>query len=201
MKAPAPVRVLAPAGTHVARVYQIIYMGTVKGEYKGQPTEAFKVRLSWELPLETHVFKEGEPAKPFVVSKEFTLSMGKKSNLRPIVEGMIGTALDDEEAAAFDIDQLIGMACQLSVTHAEGQNGKFVKLNSASKLMKGITCPEPVNEPRILSYEKWDDDVFLALPDFIKEKIETTPEFKKLKGQPVSEDNGDETVASDDLPF
>ena len=69
MKAPSPERVLAPAGTFPARVYNIVYLGTVKGEYKGLPTSSFRVRITWELPTKTHVFKEGESAKPFSVSK------------------------------------------------------------------------------------------------------------------------------------
>lgn len=201
MKAPTPVRTLVPAGTHVARIYQIIYLGTTKGEFKGQPIESFKVRITWELPNELHQFKDDKPEKPFVVSKEYTLSMGKKSNLRPLVEGIIGTSLDDEEAAKFDIDELLGMSCQLSITHAEGQNGKYAKINSASTLMKGVSCPPPVNTPKILSYEKWDNDLFLSLPDFIKEKIEKTPEFRKMNGQEVSQNIETEAIDPDDLPF
>jgi len=51
-------RQLPPAGTHIARVTGIIYIGTVKGQYKGQPTEGYKVRITWELPQELAIFKE-----------------------------------------------------------------------------------------------------------------------------------------------
>ena len=45
--APKPkyTKTLAPSGTHVARLYQIIYIGTVKGEYKGKPTEIFRLSI------------------------------------------------------------------------------------------------------------------------------------------------------------
>ncbi len=61
-KAPNKPRILPPVGTFPARVYRIIYLGTIKGEFKGTPTESYKVSISWELPTKTHVFKEGEPA-------------------------------------------------------------------------------------------------------------------------------------------
>jgi hypothetical protein len=37
----------------------------------------------FELSNERKVFKEGEEAKPFSISRELGLTMGQKSNLRP----------------------------------------------------------------------------------------------------------------------
>jgi len=203
MKAPTPERTLAPAGAFPARVYSIIYMGTVKGEYKGTPTESYRVRLSWELPTKTRIFKEGEPAKPFVVSKELTLSMGSKSNLRPLVEGMLGVSFTDDNAKSFDVDDLLGVSCLISLAHKESPNGKYVAINSTSPLPEGMTCPPPVNTPKILSYQKFDKEYFAGLPRFIQEKMEKTPEFIKMNGGTVKEDMEfhNETVNPDDIPF
>lgn len=203
MKAPSPERVLAPSGTFPARIYSIIYLGTVKGEYKGQPTSNFRVRLSWELPTKTRVFKEGEPAKPFVVSKETTLSMGRKSNLRPLVEGILGITFTDEEARGFDIDELLGKTCLLSIAHAESPNGKFVAIKSTAEIPEGMTCPPPVNPQKILSYENFDKEYFMGLPNFIKEKMEKTPEFIKMNGGTVKDelDMSGEAVDDTQIPF
>lgn len=175
-------RELTPAGTHIARVVGLICIGTVKGTWQGTPTETYKIRLTWELPNELRTFKEGEPQKPLVISKEVGFSMGKKSTLRPIVEGIIGTSLTDEEAYGFDIEKIMGLECLISVIHEEKQEfGRFATLKSTAPLMRGTTCPPQVNETKILSYENWDNEYFMSLPDFIREKIEKTPEYQKMK--------------------
>lgn len=181
MKAPKPTfnRILPPAGTHVARLIQIVYLGTQHSEQYG---DTFRVRLTWELPNEKAVFKEGEEPKPFVVSKETSLSMGKKSTLRPIIEGIIGVSLTDEEAYGFDVDDVLGKDCMVSITIDEGESGKYVKVNTVAPLLKGVVCPPPVNDIYILSFEKWNQDRFDKLPDFIKEKIEKSKEYKAMKG-------------------
>ncbi len=193
MKAQSTPKVLPPTGSFPARVYRIIYLGTVKGEYKGEPTEAFKVSISWELPTKTHAFKEGEPAKPFVVSKMFSLSMGKKSSLRPVVEGMIGVSFTDEEARGFDIDELIGQACLIGIAHKDTADGKKVEIKSFSQIPEGMVCPDAINAPSILSYEKFNKELFLTLPDWMREEMQKTPEFKKMSG------TGD--VSSEEVPF
>ncbi len=185
MKAPSKPRVLPPAGTHMARVINIIYLGTVKGSFG----DSYKVRITWELPTETHVFKEGEEAKPFSISRETTLSMGQKSNLRPIVEGVLGVSLKDEEAYAFDIDEILGKECLLTVVYDEGENGTYANVGTVTKLVKGMVCPPAVNPLKILSYEKFDEKYFETLPSFIKEKMAKTPEYKKLKGEDVVDES------------
>ena len=203
MKAPVQTRTLAPAGTFPARVYSIIYMGTIKGEYKGTPTESYKVRISWELPTKTRVFKEGEPAKPFSVSKELTLSMGSKSSLRPLVEGMLGVSFTDDDAKSFDVDELLGKECLISIAHKESPNGKYVAINSTAQMPEGMTCPPAVNKPKILSYDRFDKEYFVTLPKFIQEKMEKTPEFIKMNGGHVQDDldMSGETIEMSDVPF
>ena len=76
----------------------MIHIGTNAFEYMGEMKKSDKVRLTFELSNQGKVFKEGEQAKPFSISREFGLIMGQKSNLRPFVESFIGTSLSDEEA-------------------------------------------------------------------------------------------------------
>ena len=51
-------RTLPPEGTHIARVIGLINIGTIKEEYMGELKEQQKIRLTFELPEELHVFKE-----------------------------------------------------------------------------------------------------------------------------------------------
>lgn len=196
---PTFTRTLPPEGTHVARVIGFVYMGTITEDGKFGVTTNQKVRLTWELPDELHVFKEGEGAKPLVHSEEYNLVMGttaKPSKIRPIIEGILGTSLSDEEAYKFDAESLVNMPCLISLKKAKSQKGAdYMKLASTSKLMKGQTCKEAFNELRVFNYaEKYDEKYLESLPSFIKDKMKSSDEYKALHGIT------DEEV-TDDLPF
>lgn len=209
MKAPKSniTRTIAPAGTHIARVIGLIYIGTIETEFKGEKKSLYKVRITWELPNKTHEFRPGEGQKPFTVSKEYTFSMGKKSNLRPVVEGIIGTSLTDEEAFGFDLNTIIGLPCLISLTHDEGETGKYVVINGTSQLLEGVVCPPQVNETKVLEYgTNWNQAYFDSLPDFIKDKIKSSKEYglkMDLDGmrKKAPEQVDSETINPNDIPF
>lgn len=191
------IRTFPNEGTHIARVVGFIYMGTIEDEYMGEKKINQKIRLTWELPDELHVFKEGEDAKPLVHSEEYNLSMGNKSKLRPIVEGIIGTTLTDEEAYSFDVEKLINLPCLVSLKKMKTKKGvDYMKLAGTSKLMKGQVVKEAFNAPTILNYsDHWDEEKFNKLPEFIKEKMKSSDEYKTMKGI-ISDE-----VVDDLLPF
>lgn len=190
-------RTLPKSGTHIARVIGFIYMGTITEDYMGEPKTNQKIRLTWELPEELHAFKQGEDAKPLVHSEEYNLTMGKKSKLRPIVEGIIGTSLTDEEAYRFDAEKLLNYACLVSLK--PNKKGTYMQVASTSPLMKGQVCKAPFNPIRKLTYEEWNQEMFDALPQFIKDKMQTSKEYKILKGL-VDEENG-VSKGDNDIPF
>ena len=195
MKAPVQQKELLEEGNYVATVYRIIYIGTVKGEYQGIPNEKFQVDITWELPTETKVWKEGEEAKPVVISKQYTLSLGSKANLRPIVEGIVG-GMSDSEAVNFDLDEILGKSCLLNIGHGTTESGKGYYKVTTSKLLKGMEPPKPFNEQKVLSFEKWDENFYLSLPDWLRTKIAETPEYKTLKGVETGE-----VKNTEDIPF
>jgi len=169
---------LAPAGTHIARLYEIIHIGTIADTYQGQPTESNKIRLTFELPEEKKVFKENQEAKPIVISQEYTFSMGAKANLRKLVEGIIGTSLKDEEAYGFDIESLISQSCLLTIKHRVSSSGNsYSVIASASPLMKNQIAPKAINDVKILSYSNWNQELFEGLPEFLKDKIKSSQEY------------------------
>lgn len=200
-----PQRELVPAGNHVGRVFSVIHIGVIPTEYQGQLSETDKIRISWELPLETKVFKEGEDARPFVIAEEYSFTMGKKSNLRPIVEGIIGTSLTDQEAFGFEINDLISMACMVNVIHKESGSGNmYAKVASTAGIPKGMTVPDQVNPTFILDFdENWDGDKFDGLPQFIKEKILSSRNYarKFQENEPFASDRKIEMTSVADMDF
>ncbi len=173
---------IIPAGSYPARCYSMIELGTNEETYQGVSKMVNKVRITWELPTETMVFKEERGPEPRVISKEFTLSMHEKANLRGFLESWRGKSFTEKEAEAFDVTNLLGVPCLLSITHKAATNGNtYANISSVSLLPKGMECPEMINERQELSFDDFNQELFDQLPDFIKEKISMSDEYKTLK--------------------
>ncbi len=168
----------APKGNHVARLYQIIHIGTNDFEYMGETKSSDKVRLTFELCNERKAFKEGDEPRPWSVSREFGFSMHAKSKLRPFVEGMIGTPLFDKEADNFDFETLLGQECLLNVVHDEKNGSVYANIAGASPLPKGMVAPAPVNENRMIDVNTATAGEIEALPEFIKSKMFSSVEWQ-----------------------
>jgi hypothetical protein len=170
---------LIPQGSHIARCYSIVHIGTVQWEYLGEVKHTDKIRLTWELPNETKVFKEENGEQPFVISKEYTLSMHEKSNLRRDVESWIG-ALTEQQADDFDISDLMGKPCMLNILHREAKNGNtYSNVGTVNQLIKGVECPVQYNQSIEFNYgDSFNLEWLRVQPDFIKEMIGGTPEYK-----------------------
>lgn len=203
-------RELTPAGNHVARCYSMIHIGTVEEEYMGDVKMMNKARITWELPTELRVFKEENGEQPMVISKEYTLSLGDKANLRKDLDSWRGKALTDEEASKFDITRLIGVPCMLNVIHKASKMGKmYATISAISPMPKGLSCPKQINETFIFDYEEnYSDEKIASFPDFIKDKIKSSVEYRKRNGTYVdlpptehADFDGHDDRPESDLPF
>ena len=197
-------RELIPAGTYAARCYQMIEIGTVKENILGSEKTLHKVRIGWELPTERRVFKQENGEQPFVISKEFTLSMNEKANLRKSLESWRGKGFKEDEAKAFDITKLIGATCMLNLIHKPSKDGSrhYEEIAGVMPLPKGMTCPEQENKTFLLSYDRFDLTLFDSLPDFIKDKMRGSVEFIEMQmPNSVQAVNDDINSGDNDLPF
>lgn len=200
-----------PAGTYPARCYSMIHIGTTEENIMGETKWLNKVRISWELPTETKVFREENGEQPFVISKEFTLSMNEKANLRKFLEGWRGKGFTEDEAKSFDITVLLGKPCMISIIHKTSKKGNvFAEIASCSVLPKGFTCPDQINPSIELNYtDHWSNIEFSKLPQFIKDKMSSSKEFRAMMNPEVTETPADPGYTSadapdevvDDLPF
>lgn len=195
-------RTLAPEGTHVATCVGLIQIGTIEREFKGEKKWVDKLRFTFELPEELHVFKEEDGEKPLVVSAEYSNSMGGKSKLRPIVEGILGVALHDAEAYSYDMEDLLGRSCLISITHQVSKKGnKYVVIKSTSPLLKNMPVPKQLNPTKLLTYEKWNQNYFDSLPDFIKDVMKTSKEYNIMFGTQQKLSEIEEDINPEDIPF
>jgi hypothetical protein len=181
------------AGAYPARIYQLIHIGTVVG-YQGMLQN--KVRIGFELPTEMKVFDEKKGEQPRVISQEYTLSFSEKSNLRKLILSCDPKALDTSEDGFvddFDVEALLGKELLITIAHKQKKDGSgsYAYIESVTRLPKGMTCAEQINPTQLLAFDKWSDEIFNKLPDFLKDAIKSSEEYKVMNGE----------IPTDGVPF
>ena len=193
------------SGSYAARCYSMIHIGTIEETILGTTKRLNKVRITWELPTELKVFKEENGEQPHVISKEFTLSLHEKATLRNFLKNWRGKDFTEDEAKAFDIEKLVGAPCMLNITHKKSKDGSktYAEIGSVSTLPKGLTCPPQINESFIWTYENFDATKFGQLPDYLKNKMVNSDEYKLAVtgGQEHESHNSNEVEDDLGLPF
>jgi len=189
-------REIVPSGTHIARCYSMIDIGTVEWEYNGETKYTHKVRLTFELPHEMREFS-GEQ-KPMVISKEYTKSLHEKANLRKDFESWRGKSFTNEELKSFDLTSVLGASCNVSIIHKTSKSGnEFAQIGSISSMTKGSNCPDQFNESFIFNYEdNFDEEWLEKQPQWVQDQIKSTDEYKSKMNQKIWEDTSEE-----DKPF
>jgi hypothetical protein len=191
-----------PAGLHRAICIAYIDLGTQESQKYMCPNETVlkpQVVLMWETPDET-IEIDGEH-KPFTISKFYTKSIGEKSNLGKDLESWRSRAFTEDERKAFDLDNILGVPCQINVIH-EVKNGKTrAKVDAVMPLSKGMEKPVPSITP-------WRYDIGENKQNFPEE---LTDGFKKiiLKSQEMTNPAPPEVMdttdyssdVDDDIPF
>jgi len=180
--------ITVPAGSHIARCYRIVDLGTQQTEYLGQIKHLRKVMFGWELHGEDN---EGNPlvtekGEPMAIFKNYTLSLNEKANLRLDLQGWRGKQFTDEESQRFDIANVLGAWCMLSVIHRPGKDGKKIFANVASispvpAQVKKFGLPEGVNKLQMFRLADPDMELYETFSKGLKEKIEASPEWRALK--------------------
>jgi hypothetical protein len=202
---------IVPSGNHVATCYQVIDLGTVEGQWEGQPNFKRKIRLTFELPNELRVFSEEKGKQPLVISREFTFSMHENSVLRPFIQSWIGKTMNDDDARKFDFSSLCGMSGLLNIIHANKDGKTYANISTMTPLITGMSAPAPINPQVVIfldNFEYFNWDGYNALPEFMQKKIAESPEWGYLqnwmseeKAKPTAKKSKPTPTQDDDLPF
>lgn len=186
------------AGQYVARCYTVVDLGTRDAEWQGVKKKRREVRFTFEFPTETAVFKDGEKARPYSISKSFTYSLAEKSNLRPFLETWRGKKFTSEELQGFDISKLVGVPLFANVTHEVNTQGKkFAVITSVMPVPKWMTCEDQVNESLVYSPYTHDDKAFTKLHIKTQERIMESDEMVAKTSFPESKT----ATTIEDVPF
>lgn len=199
-------RELIPAGNYIARCYKMIHIGTVEEIILGEKKVLNKVRIGWELPTELRVFNADKGEQPLVIDKEFTLSLHEKSGLRAVLKSWRGRDFTEDEAKCFDITKLLGVQCMINIIHKPSKKDPtriYEEIAGITAVPKGVTVPTQINPTFVLDYDNFDNAKFNSLPDFIKQKMQTSMEYSALISPNQREFKADTTNHEEesDLPF
>jgi hypothetical protein len=188
-----------PEGVHVAICYSVIDLGMQFSEQFGNNSR--KVLITFEIPDETITVDDKE--MPRAISKEYTLSLSEKSNLRKDLQAWRGKAFTEQELDGFDLANLIGKGCQIQVIHKDTGNKIYANISAIMGLPKGMKVGETVNEHVYFDLESAESLSLLGkLPQWIQDKIMKSETYQALKaGADVF--HGDEISpnSDDELPF
>jgi hypothetical protein len=208
---------LPEPNTVVARCYSLIDIGTVEEYYNNEPQgKRRKIYLTFEFPNLKAVFNDDKGEEPFVTGLEMAASTNSQSNLFQLIAQWRGTPLTKEEQKSFNINKLVGKPGMISFIHKRkkdymGQDidritneNTVIKFNGIMRLPKEMTCPAMLNpqmiwdwDPVIDGEEKFDPNLFMKIPKWLRKKIMKSDEFAKYGHDPeeAQQTGNDESAA------
>lgn len=158
-------RELCPEGAHLAALVNIIDLGTQDG---GEFGPRHKLQMAYEL-----VNEKTSDGKAMVAYKQYTFSSSSKGNLMKDMRAAWGVKDGDVE-----MDDYLGKYAMITIEHKETDSGTFANITNVGMIPKGTKLTK-LTEPLKSLYldDTFDQEVYDALPDFLKEKIAGSPEY------------------------
>jgi len=191
-----------PTGTHIARCVTVVDLGVQPTPWgsKEQVYLGFEVpgfRVEWEKDDQQH---EG----PGLIGVTWTNNLYEEANLGKNLISWRGKPFSKEERAGFDLFNLLGVPCMISVTHKEATNGKvYANIGSVMGVPAGTDLPK--QETESIGYTATDSTysgTLDKLPEWLKTKAlegqrqsPKEPEYPE-KDRPYAGDSFDS-----DIPF
>jgi hypothetical protein len=204
-----------PPGMHLARCYRVVDLGTQKIEWQGQIKHLKKIKVQFEVHGEDEqgnalVTNKGEPMS---ISKNYTLSLSEKANLRKDLQGWRGRDFTPDELRGFELKNILDKWAMLSVAKSMGNNGKeytnIMSVNPVPAAIKKTGLPEGYNTPALFEIDDPNMELFDTFSDGLKSKIELSPEWKARAGERYAKEQNDTANSmssgfddmEDDIPF
>lgn len=191
-------RTMIPEGSHAARCYSVVDLGTHDETWQGKARKRRKVTLGFEFPGHTHVFAEEEGPKPLGKLKTYTNSLSEKAVLRKNLQSWRGRSFTQKELAGFDLATVAGHGAMVGIVHITKDNGdKTDVIDSIVKPPEGMAIPDKVNEPYTYSIDEhpknWD-----RLSKWAQGQIQASDEWKAKNS---TEPEPAAVVETDNVPF
>ncbi len=181
---------LLEPGTHLAICNAVIGVGVQETMFGSKE----KVYIRWEVPAERVQYeKDGEQVNlPMTIWGNYTNSISPKANLNQLLNGWRGKAFTPEERKGFELFDLVGEPCLLTVVHNESGDNVYANVQSVARVMKGQEIP-PQEMPSIV-YSNEDTEQWEDVPEWLQDKVKIQV-IKESPEEPATEGfNDDEYV-------
>ena len=184
-------------GTYLAICNMLVDLGLQFNEtYKNSSR---KVLIGWEIPDETYEY-DGETHRK-TLSKRYTASLSERATLRQDLAAWRGRDFTQEELAAFDLRNIVGVSCLINVIHKESNGKTYANISSIMALPKGMK-KATLNEPPIIFDLDTDDlSVIDNLPAWIGDIIKKSETYLARVVEPVVVEELPEDDSEEQLPF
>lgn len=198
----------APAGTHHAVCNGLIHIGSHENKFDDSGRLREQVIIRWLLPEE--VDDNGIPCE---ISKFYTWSMHQRASLRQDLETWRGKAFADDDfgEGGFQIEDLLGACCTLTVTHKQVGDRTRAVVSAVGPIMRGNKARMALNPPGLFFWmvpeDGLDRDAFDRVPEGLQKIIKDSPEYAAITGGPVAASHSGSTPAGesveldDEIPF
>lgn len=184
-------------GTHLGVCSMLIDLGMQYSEvYKKSQR---KVLIGWELPDET-IEIDGEQ-KPRVMSKRYTANLSEKSNLRKDLASWRGRDFTPEELKAFDLKNIVGASCLLTVIHSKNGEKTYANIQSVVKLPKGMARQALSEPPVVFDLDTDPLEMVENFPTWIAELIKKSETYQARLTPPVTAAAADNQPVPDGNTF
>jgi hypothetical protein len=167
-------------GVYPARLYRIIDLGHQETTWQGETKLQHKILFSFEIIDRDARMSDG---RNFSVSRRFTASLAENAALKKFLQGWRGKGITPEEVSqGFDLNALIGKPALLNLVETQRGDRKYLNIDGASPLPRGMVIGNCENELLIFDLAKPDLAVFESLSDGLKKTIEASPEWARFIG-------------------
>ena len=196
-------------GVYTALSSMLIDLGAQKSALDNNVRRKFM--MVWNIAGE--FIEVNNEQLPRVMSKEYTLSLNEKSNLRKDLQAWRGQAFTEEELQGFDLLTVMNKPCQLQIINEEKNGKTYNNISAIMAMPKGMTV-EPLQETTVFitnNPETWCN--WGKIPKWIKEKIKKAEgfensdlqkfidEYEKMETENKTETTNGVIAPDDDLPF
>ena len=165
-------RELPEEGTHSIRCTEVIDFGTQPGSVQF-PDPKRKCQVGFQL-----VDEQTSSGKAMMVYKQYTFSASNKGNLMKDCTAWLGA----KAMADFDMDALLNKDGIATIGITETAGGEFANVTNISAVPKGVKVRKATEPIRSLYLDKdeFDQDIFDALPEWMRNKIAASPEYAEI---------------------
>lgn len=184
-------------GTYLAVCNMLVDLGMQYNEtYKNSSA---KILIGWELPDETYEYNGEIHHK--TLSKRYTNSLSDKSNLRQDLISWRSRDFTQEELAAFDLKNIVGKSCLITVIHRESNGKTYANISSIAALPKGFAKGQLSEPPIVFDLDKDDLSVIDKLPAWIGEIIKKSSTYEERLAEPAKITEVSFDDSEEQLPF